>query len=88
MHWLIRRNHFSIFTYTDAMDARGDYSGIDCAIINKRAIKMASFFRNFGLVVAGYSIGFAFTPEAVRDIQLFLGSIIVLNVLFILLFLQ
>ncbi|MFJ7368910.1 AbrB family transcriptional regulator [Lysinibacillus sp. NPDC098008] len=49
-------------------------------------LKWHRFFRNFGLVVAGYSIGFAFTPEAVRDIQLFLGSIIVLNVLFILLF--
>lgn len=49
-------------------------------------LKWHRFFRNFGLAVAGYSIGFAFTPEAVRDIKLFLGSMIILNVLFILLF--
>ncbi|WP_438941211.1 AbrB family transcriptional regulator [Lysinibacillus parviboronicapiens] len=28
-------------------------------------LKWHKYFRNFGLVVAGYSIGFAFTPEAV-----------------------
>ncbi|WP_155590542.1 AbrB family transcriptional regulator [Lysinibacillus cavernae] len=49
-------------------------------------LRWHSSFRNFGLVVAGYSIGFAFTPEAVQDIKLFLGSIVVLNVVFILLF--
>lgn len=49
-------------------------------------LKWHIYFRNFGLIVAGYSIGFAFTPEAVQDIQLFLGSMVVLNVLFILLF--
>nr|WP_107951074.1 AbrB family transcriptional regulator [Lysinibacillus parviboronicapiens] len=50
-------------------------------------LKWHKYFRNFGLVVAGYSIGFAFTPEAVQDIKQFLGSMIVLNVIFIVLFL-
>lgn len=45
------------------------------------------YFRNIGLVVAGYSIGFAFTKEAIQDIQQFLGSIIVLNIIFTILFL-
>ncbi|HAU34781.1 MAG TPA: hypothetical protein DCW76_10785, partial [Lysinibacillus sp.] len=49
-------------------------------------LRWHSSFRNFGLIVAGYSIGFAFTPEAVQDIKLFLGSIVVINVIFILLF--
>lgn len=49
-------------------------------------LRWHTFFRNFGLVVAGYSIGYAFTPEALQDIQRFLGSMIVLNFLFILLF--
>lgn len=44
------------------------------------------YFRNIGLVVAGYSIGFAFTKEAIQDIQQFLGSIIVLNIIFTILF--
>ncbi|UZN00670.1 AbrB family transcriptional regulator [Lysinibacillus sp. MHQ-1] len=34
-------------------------------------LRWHSSFRNFGLIVAGYSIGFAFTPEAVQDIKLF-----------------
>ena len=34
-------------------------------------LKWHHSFRNFGLVVAGYSIGYAFTPEAVQDIKLF-----------------
>lgn len=49
-------------------------------------LKWHHAFRNFGLVVAGYSIGYAFTPEAVQDIKLFLGSMVVLNIIFILLF--
>ncbi|WDV08137.1 AbrB family transcriptional regulator [Lysinibacillus irui] len=49
-------------------------------------LKWHHYFRNFGLIVAGYSIGYAFTPEAVQDIKLFLGSMILLNVLFIVLF--
>lgn len=49
-------------------------------------LKWHHSFRNFGLVVAGYSIGYAFTPEAVQDIKLFLGSMVVLNIIFILLF--
>lgn len=52
----------------------------------KVQLKWHPYFRNFGLIVAGYSIGFAFTPEAVQDIKQFLGSMIVLNVLFIALF--
>ena len=51
-------------------------------------LKWHHSFRNFGLVVAGYSIGYAFTPEAVQDIKLFLGSMVVLNIIFILLFLR
>lgn len=49
-------------------------------------LRWHSSFRNFGLIVAGYSIGFAFTPEAVQGIKQFLGSIVVLNVIFVLLF--
>lgn len=49
-------------------------------------LRWHKFFRNFGLVVAGYSIGYAFTPEALQDIQRYLGSMIALNFLFILLF--
>lgn len=52
----------------------------------KVQLKWHPYFRNFGLIVAGYSIGFAFTPEAVQDIKQFLGSMIVLNLLFIALF--
>ncbi len=52
----------------------------------KVQLKWHRYFRNFGLIVAGYSIGFAFTPEAVQDIKQFLGSMIVLNVLFIVVF--
>ncbi|KMY33108.1 hypothetical protein ACZ11_13670 [Lysinibacillus xylanilyticus] len=52
----------------------------------KVQLKWHKYFRNLGLIVAGYSIGFAFTPEAVQDIKQFLGSMIVLNVLFIVLF--
>ena len=51
-------------------------------------LRWHTFFRNFGLVVAGYSIGYAFTPEALQDIQQYLGSMIVLNFLFILLFIS
>lgn len=50
-------------------------------------LKWHKFFRDFGLVVAGYSIGYAFTPEALHDIKQYLGSMVVLNILFILLFL-
>ncbi len=49
-------------------------------------LRWHSSFRNIGLIIAGYSIGFAFTPEAVLDIKYYLGSIVVLNVIFILLF--
>ncbi|WP_342535441.1 AbrB family transcriptional regulator [Lysinibacillus sp. FSL K6-1151] len=49
-------------------------------------LKWHHSFRNIGLIVAGYSIGYAFTPEAVQDIKLFLGSMVILNILFILLF--
>ena len=49
-------------------------------------LKWHKIFRDFGLVVAGYSIGYAFTPEALHDIKQYLGSMIVLNILFILLF--
>ncbi|MFJ7406706.1 MULTISPECIES: AbrB family transcriptional regulator [unclassified Lysinibacillus] len=55
-------------------------------LFTKVQLQWHIYFRNIGLVVAGYSIGFAFTKEALQDIQQFLGSIIVLNLIFILLF--
>lgn len=49
-------------------------------------LKWNKHFRNFGLVIAGYSIGHAFTLEALADIRLYLPVMISLNVLYILLF--
>ncbi|QDQ02048.1 AbrB family transcriptional regulator [Lysinibacillus fusiformis] len=66
----------------------GAITAVLCAqLFTKVQLKWHKHFRNFGLVVAGYSIGFAFTPQAVQDIKQFLGSMIVLNVIFIVLFL-
>lgn len=49
-------------------------------------LKWNKHFRNFGLVIAGYSIGHAFTLETLADIRLYLPVMILLNVLFIILF--
>ena len=48
-------------------------------------LKWNKHFRNFGLVIGGYSIGHAFTLEALADIQLYLPVMISLNVLYIIL---
>ncbi|AZV43423.1 AbrB family transcriptional regulator [Peribacillus asahii] len=50
------------------------------------SLKWNKHFRNFGLVIAGYSIGHAFTLEALADIRLYLPAMISLNVLYIILF--
>jgi len=55
-------------------------------LFTKMHLQWHKYFRNIGLIVAGYSIGFAFTKEALQDIQQFLSSIIVLNLIFIVLF--
>ncbi|WP_409368778.1 AbrB family transcriptional regulator [Lysinibacillus sp. 38-6] len=55
-------------------------------LFTKMNLQWHKYFRNIGLIVAGYSIGFAFTKEALQDIQQFLSSIIVLNLIFIVLF--
>lgn len=55
-------------------------------LFTKKNLQWHKYFRNIGLIVAGYSIGFAFTKEALQDIQQFLSSIIVLNLIFIVLF--
>ncbi len=49
-------------------------------------LKWNKHFRNFGLVIAGYSIGHAFTLETLADIRLYLPVMILLNVLYIILF--
>lgn len=49
-------------------------------------LKWNKHFRNFGLVIAGYSIGHAFTLEALTDIRMYLPVMVSLNVLYILLF--
>ncbi|WP_050750203.1 AbrB family transcriptional regulator [Oceanobacillus iheyensis] len=45
------------------------------------------FFRNIGLVIAGYVIGYAFTLEALQQMIHFFPLMIAINVLFFLLFL-
>lgn len=50
------------------------------------ALKWSKHFRNFGLVIAGYSIGHAFTLEALAEIRLYLPIMISLNVIYIILF--
>lgn len=49
-------------------------------------LKWNKYFRDFGLVLAGYSIGHAFTMDAVADIRQYFPLMIVVNFLFILLF--
>lgn len=49
-------------------------------------LKWNKHFRNFGLVIAGYSIGHAFTLETLADIRHYLPVMIFLNVLYIILF--
>lgn len=49
-------------------------------------LKWNKHFRNFGLVIAGYSIGHAFTLEALADIRLYLPAMVSLNLFYILLF--
>lgn len=46
-----------------------------------------SRFRNGGLVVAGYVIGFAFTLEALQGMKDYFGAMVLINIAFFLLFL-
>lgn len=50
-------------------------------------LKWHSRFRNGGLVVAGYVIGFAFTLEALQGMKDYFGAMVVINIAFFLLFL-
>lgn len=87
MYWVYRGSYFSVL-HIPMPWLLGAITAVLCAqLFTKVQLKWHKHFRNFGLVVAGYSIGFAFTPQAVQDIKQFLGSMIVLNVIFIVLFL-
>ncbi len=65
MYWVYWGAVISIFTYSDAW-LLGAITAVLCVqLFTNVQLKWHKYFRNFGLVVAGYSIGFAFTPEAV-----------------------
>lgn len=49
-------------------------------------LKWNKHFRNFGLVIAGYSIGHSFTLETLADIRVYFPVMIILNILYIILF--
>ncbi|WP_080875643.1 AbrB family transcriptional regulator [Oceanobacillus timonensis] len=46
-----------------------------------------STFRNIGLVIAGYTIGYAFTLEALQDMVNYFPMMIIINIIFFVLFL-
>ncbi|WP_010651969.1 AbrB family transcriptional regulator [Oceanobacillus massiliensis] len=46
-----------------------------------------SFFRNLGLVIAGYVIGYAFTMDALRDMKQYFPEMLFINIAFFILFL-
>ncbi|MEG0260191.1 MAG: AbrB family transcriptional regulator [Lysinibacillus sp.] len=67
--------------------------GAICAVLcvqlfTKIHLKWHHVFRNIGLVLAGYSIGFAFTMEAFSEIKQYIMPMIVLNIVFFFLFIS
>ncbi|WP_367619252.1 AbrB family transcriptional regulator [Planococcus shenhongbingii] len=51
------------------------------------SLKWHPAFRNTGLVIAGYVIGFAFTLEALQGMKQYFGAMLLINIVFFLLFL-
>ncbi|MGJ9460532.1 AbrB family transcriptional regulator [Oceanobacillus sp. CF4.6] len=51
------------------------------------SLKWHPVFRNIGLVIAGYVIGYAFTLEALRDMKQYFPVMLLINIVFFILFL-
>lgn len=49
-------------------------------------LKWHPIFRNIGLVIAGYTIGYAFTLEALRDMVRYFPMMLLVNIIFFILF--